>query len=451
MLTDVFVDLLVLLLLAVANGFFAMAEIALVSSRPTRLQERADRGDRGAAAALEATADLNRYLSTIQIGITLIGIYAGVFGGTTLARIIATSLAQVPSLGLYAQTIAVIIVVIGTTYLTLVVGELVPKRIALGAAEDIAARVARPMRLLSRVASPMVKVLSVSTEGLLKILPVGPSSEPPVTEEEIRLLMERGTKAGVLEQAERDIVDRTLRLDDFKVDAIMTPGTQVKWLDLEDDPQTILAQAIEGGRTRYPVCRGMLDNVVGAVRVRDLFAQVMENGGESEIDLEQIMFKPIFIVESMPALNVLELFREHQTHLAIVLDEFGAVEGMVTLQDFLEEIVGDLPAYMEEAEPTAVEREDGTWLVDGMMPISEFISRFDLPEQPEDEIGDYHTLAGFVVTRIGHVPSPSEKFLWGGYQFEVIDMDLNRVDKVLVIPPQDEPGKQQPASPPKGE
>ena len=438
MLTEVLLDILILLLLAVANGFFAMAEIALVSSRPTRLQEWAERGDAGAAAALEATTDLNRYLSTIQIGITLIGIYAGVFGGTTLARIIASALSEVPSLVLYAQTIAIIIVVIGTTYLTLVVGELVPKRIALGAAENIAARVARPMRLLSRVVSPMVKILSLSTEGLLKILPIGPSSEPPVTEEEIRLLMERGTKAGVLDQAERDIVDRTLRLDDFKVDAIMTPGTQIKWLDLEEDPQTILVQAIEGGRTRYPVCRGTLDNVVGAVRVRDLFAQVLDTGVESGIDLEQIMFKPVFIVESMPALNVLELFREYQTHLAIVLDEFGAVEGMVTLQDFLEEIVGDLPAYMEEAEPGAVQRDDGSWLVDGMMPISEFISRFGLPDQPEDEIGDYHTLAGFVVTRIGHVPSPSEKFSWGGFRFEVIDMDLNRVDKVLLIPPEDE-------------
>jgi putative hemolysin len=447
MLTEVLIDLLILLLLALANGFFAMAEIALVSSRPTRLQERADRGDAGAAAALEATADLNSYLSTIQIGITLIGIYAGVFGGTTLARIIAASLAEVPSLTLYAQTIAIVIVVIGTTYLTLVVGELVPKRIALGAAEDIAARVARPMRLLSRLVSPMVKILSLSTEGILKVIPVGQSSEPPVTEEEIRLLMERGTKAGVLDQAERDIVDRTLRLDDFKVDAIMTPGTQIKWLDLDDDPQTLLVQAIEGGRTRYPVCRGTLDNVVGAVRVRDLFAQVVDNGGETGIDLEQIMFKPLFIVESMPALNVLELFREYQTHLAIVLDEFGAVEGMVTLQDFLEEIVGDLPAYMEEAEPSAIEREDGSWLVDGLMPISDFINRFDLPEQPADEIGDYHTLAGFVVTRIGHVPSPSEKFSWGGYRFEVIDMDLNRVDKVLMTPPKEGMENEQSSAP----
>jgi len=279
MLTEILRDLLVLLLLAVLNGFFAMAEIALVSSRPTRLQERANGGDPGAETALEATANLNRYLSTIQIGITLIGIYAGVFGGTTLARIIAASLAEVLSLALYAQTISIVIVVILTTYLTLVVGELVPKRIALGAAEEIASRVARPMRLLSRIFSPMVKLLSLSTEGLLKILPVDQSPEPPVTEEEIRLLMERGTKAGVLEKAERDIVDRTLRLDDFKVDAIMTPGTQIKWLDLDDDPRTTLTKAIAGGRTRYPVCRGTLDNLVGAVRVRDLFAQVMENGG----------------------------------------------------------------------------------------------------------------------------------------------------------------------------
>ena len=438
MFSEVMIDILILALLAVGNGIFAMAEIAVVSARTTHLQERAEKGQAGAAAALAATGDLNRFLSTIQIGITLVGIYSGVFGGATLAKVIETSLAPVPFLAPYAHTIGVAIVVVGTTYLTLVIGELVPKRIALAAAEDIAVLVARPMQLLAKIANPMVKILSVSTEAVMRILPFDASKEPPVTEEEIRLLMERGTKAGVLETIERDIVDRTLRLDDFKVEAIMTPGTKIKWLDLEDDSTVTLQKAIEGGRTRYPVCRKHLDNVIGAVRVRDLFAQVLDNGGAKEIDLEAIMFQPVFVVESMPAINVLELFRKHQTHLAIVLDEFGAVEGLVTMQDFLEEIVGEIPAYMEAEDPNAVKRKDGSWLVDGLMPIKEFIDEFNFPKLPKDEIGDYHTLAGFVVTRIGHIPSSSDTFDWKGFTFEVVDMDMNRVDKVLVLPPDKE-------------
>ena len=326
MFSEILINILILTLLALGNGIFAMAEIAVVSARTARLHERAEKGQAGAAAALAATGNLNRFLSTIQIGITLVGIYSGVFGGATLAKIIETSLAEVPFLAPYARTIGVATVVVGTTYLTLVIGELVPKRIALAAAEDIAVLVARPMQLLAKLANPMVKILSVSTEAVMKILPFDASKVPPVTEEEIRLLMERGTKAGVLEKVERDIVDRTLRLDDFKVDAIMTPGTKIRWLDLEDDPQSTLQKAIKGGRTRYPVCRKHLDNVIGAVRVRDLFAQVLDNGGVNDIDLEAILFQPVFIVESMPAINVLELFRQHHTHLAIVLDEFGELD-----------------------------------------------------------------------------------------------------------------------------
>lgn len=433
--SEIFTEIMILFLLAVGNGIFAMTEIAVVSSRKARLVERAERGERGARAALDTTQDLNRFLSTIQIGITLIGIFSGAFGGTTLARKIESALANVPVLAPYGQGIGVAVVVVGTTYLTLVLGELVPKRIALSAAEDIAVRMARPMGFLSRVTSPLVRILSASTEAVVGILPLKGSSEPPVTEEEIRMLMERGTKAGIIEQAEQDIVDRTLRLDDFKVDAIMTPDTKIIWLDLEDDDQTTLRKAIDGGRTRYPVCRKHLDNVVGVVRVRDLFAQVLEREDE-KVDLKSIMFKPVFVVESMPALNVLELFRTHRTHIALVLDEFGAVEGLVTMHDILEEIVGDVPAYKEEKESYAIQREDGSWLLDGMLPMVDFLEMFPIPELPEEEEGDYHTLAGFVVTRIGHIPTSSESFTWGDFRFEVVDMDANRVDKVLVIPPE---------------
>lgn len=434
--SEVAFEILIIFLLAIGNGFFAMAEIAVVSSRSSRLEERFNEGDVGAKEALDTTQDLNRFLSTIQIGITLIGIFAGAFGGTTLARKIELAVENVPYIAPYGHVIGMIIVVSGTTYLTLVLGELVPKRIALAASEEIAVRVAKPMQLLSRLANPVVTLLGSSTDAVVSLLPLGMTEEPPVTEEEIRVLMERGTKAGVIEKMEQDIVDRTLRLDDFKVAAIMTPDTRIKWLDLEGDQETILRKAIDGGRTRYPVCRKQLDDVVGAVRVRDLFAQVIAQGRDNPIDLESIMFKPVFVVDSMPALKVLELFKANQTHMAIVLDEYGAVEGLVTMHDILEEIVGDVPAYKEEEEPFSIQREDGSWLLDGMMPIEDVAEMFSISNLPPDEEGDYHTLAGFVVTRIGKIPTSSDSFEWQGLKFEVVDMDRNRVDKVLVIPPE---------------
>ncbi len=436
---DVIIEILILFLLIVGNGIFAMSEIAMISARRARLEERAKQGKLGAKAALEMFQDMNRFLSTIQIGITLVGIVAGAYGGTTLALNIGDALAGIPFLAPYAHSIGIAIVVLATTYVTLVLGELVPKRIALNGPDAISMRVARPMRFLSKVATPLVALLSKSTDAIMSILPLEPTREPVVTEEEIRIMMERGAKAGILDKVEQDIVDRALRLDDFKVDAIMTPGTRIKWLDLEDDSDTILQKAIQGGRTRYPVCRKHLDNVAGVVRVRDLFAQALSCEDAGEIDLKSILFQPVFVVESMPAIKVLELFRTHHTHIAIILDEFGAVEGLVTMHDFLEEIVGHAPAYKEEQEPNAIQRDDGTWLLDGLMPIIDFVEKFDIPELPPDEKGDYYTLAGFAVTRIGNIPISSDKFKWGDYHFEIMDMDGKRVDKVLLIPPSVDP------------
>lgn len=436
---NVIFEITIILLLVLGNGIFAMSEIAMISARRSRLEERAKEGKAGAKAALEMSRDMNRFLSTIQIGITLVGIFAGAYGGATLAGKIGNALAQISFLRPYAYSIGIVTVVLATTYITLVLGELVPKRIALNGPDAIAIRLARPMRFLSKVATPLVALLSKSTDAIMSALPVGPAQEPVVTEDEIRIMMERGTKAGILDKVEQDIVDRALRLDDFKVDAIMTPGTRIKWLDLEDDSEKILQKAIQGGRTRYPVCRKHLDNVVGVVRVRDLFAQALSCNEADAINLESILFQPVFVVESMPALRVLELFRTHHTHIAIILDEFGAVEGLVTMHDFLEEIVGRAPAYKEEQEPVAIERDDGTWLIDGLMPIDDFVKKFEIPELPPEEKGDYYTLAGFVVTRIGKIPISSDRFKWGKYIFEIMDMDGKRVDKVLLIPPEADP------------
>lgn len=432
--SSVLIEILVLVLLAVGNGIFAMSEIAVVSARHARLQERVNEGDRRAAAALDLAQEPNRFLSTIQVGITLIGIFTGAFGGVTLARKLEGVIAVVPALAPYGNAIGVGIVVLATTYLTLVVGELVPKRIALNDPDVIAMRVAGPMQLLSQLTRPVVSFLSASTEAVFRILPIEPSDEPPVTEEEIKLLLERGTKAGIFEQVEQDIVERALRLDERRIDGIMTPRTQIIWLDLNDNAETNVRKIIEGGRSRYPVCRDDLDNVIGVVRVRDLMSQRLDGATAEDIDVEQAMDQPLFVVESMRALRVLELFREHRTHIALVLDEFGAIEGLVTMHDILEAIVGDAPAYDETEEPYAVQREDGTWLLDGLLPITEFFDMFDVPQPPPEERGDYHTLAGFVVTRIGRIPSSAERFEWGDLRFEVVDMDGNRVDKVLVTP-----------------
>lgn len=433
--SNILIEIVIILLLVLGNGVFAMSEIAMISARRSRLEERAKQGKAGAKAALELSQDMNRFLSTIQVGITLVGIFAGAYGGATLAQEIGDALQGISFLAPYAYSFSLAIVVLATTFITLVIGELVPKRIALNGPEAIAIRFARPLRFLSKIVTPLVVLLSKSTDAVISILPIGPAQEPVVTEDEIRIMMERGTKAGILDKVEQDIVDRALRLDDFKVDAIMTPGTQIKWLDLEDNSATTLQKAIQGGRTRYPVCRKHLDDVVGVVRVRDLFAQALSVEVAEEIDLESILFQPVFVVESIPALRVLELFRTLHTHIAIILDEFGAVEGLVTMHDFLEEIVGQAPAYKEEHEPYAIQREDGSWLLDGLMPISDFVKTFAIPELPQGEEGDYYTLAGFVVTRIGKIPVSSDRFRWGGYQFEVMDMDGKRVDKVLFIPP----------------
>lgn len=426
-------DTLIIFVLILANGVFAMSEIAVVSARKSRLRQRADRGDARAETALALADDPNRFLSTIQIGITLIGVLAGAFGGVTIARQIAAAVEGVPLLAEYSQAIGLGVVVLATTYLTLVIGELVPKRIALNDPDAVSMIVAGPMHLLSRIGAPAVSFLSLSTGAVMRLLPITAPDEPPITEDELRVLLDLGTEAGVFEEEEQDIVERALRLDERRVQSIMTPRTQIVWLDVDDTPAEKLRTIIEAGRSRYPVCKGDLDNVLGIVRVRELFAQVVDGG---EFDVESATDQPLFVVENMRALRVLELFREHRTHIALVLDEFGAIEGLVTMNDVLEAIVGDVAAVDEHVEPYAVPRDDGSWLLDGLLPIGEFREMFDAPELPLDEQGEYQTLAGFVVTRIGRIPSASDRFEWNGFTFEVVDMDGNRVDKVLMVPPE---------------
>ncbi|HEX8273926.1 MAG TPA: hemolysin family protein [Longimicrobiaceae bacterium] len=425
-------EILLVLLLLVVNGVFAMSEIAVVSSRKARLQQRAEAGDAGARRALELAENPTRFLSTVQVGITLVGILAGAFGGATIAEPLAESLRRYPAVAPYAEGVALGVVVLAITYLTLIVGELVPKRIGLNHPEGIASAVAGPMNVLSRVSSPLVSLLSVSTELVLRLLRVRRTEEPPVTEAEISMLMEQGTQAGVFEEAEQDIVERVFWLGDQRVASLMTPRRKVVWLDADAPPEANRQVMARHRFSRFLVCEGTLDRVLGMVEVKELWARRL--AGEPVDDLRALLRKPLFVPESTRALRVLELFRESGTHLALVVDEYGGIEGLVTLNDVLEEIVGELAVAGAQADPGVVRREDGSWLVDGAVQMDEFREALGLPERREDDREEFRTVAGFVLTHLGRVPSAGDRFDAAGLRVEVVDMDGHRVDKVLVTP-----------------
>jgi putative hemolysin len=422
---------LVILLLIILNGIFAMSEIAVVSARKTRLEQWANEGDGKARAALELANAPNQFLATIQIGITLVGILAGAFGGATIATTIAAGLDEIPMVAPYSRPISLAIVVLIITYLSLIVGELVPKRLALNSPERIASTMAIPMRALARLASPAVHVLGLSTDAILRVLGMRPMAEPPVTEEEIRSLIAQGTQAGMFEEAEQEMVERVFRLGDRRVSAVMTPRTEIVWVDSDaslEEIQHTIAQSIH---SRFLVAQGSLDNVLGVVHAKELLLHFLR--GET-LDLAATLRQPLYVPESMRALEVLELFKQSATHIALVIDEYGGVQGLVTPSDILEAIVGDLPEPGEQVDPLAVQREDGSWLLDGMLPIDDFKELFHINRLPDEDQGVYQTLAGFVIMQLGRIPAVSDHFEWGGLRLEVVDMDGNRVDRILAQP-----------------
>jgi len=422
-------EIALVLVLIVFNGVFSMAEIAVVSSRRARLQERAEAGDTGARRALALAEEPTAFLSTVQIGITLIGTLAGAFGGATLAEELAPWIARSTALEPYAGTLALGIVVLLITYLSLVVGELVPKRIGLNNPERIAAAVARPMNAVSFIAAPMVKLLTASTELLLVLLRVRKSDEPPVSEAEITVMMEQGTQAGVFHEEEQELVERVFWLGDQRVDAVMTPRHRIVWLDLQASAEENWKRMVEHRFTRYLLCDCDLDAVRGMVDVKDLWAARLERG---ELALAEHARDPLFIPSSTRALHLLERFRESGVHLAVVVDEYGGIEGLVTLNDLLQEIAGDLALAGAESAPI-VRRDDGSLLVDGSYPIEDFREALGLPER-RGEPREYRTVGGLVFTLVGHVPAPGEHVEHDGWRLEVMDMDGNRVDKVLATP-----------------
>jgi putative hemolysin len=422
-------EVLIVLLLLVVNGVFAMSEIAVVSSRKARLQQRAEGGNAGARRALDLAEKPERFLATVQVGITLVGTLAGAFGGAAIAEPLADSLEQNAALAPYADAMAFGIVVVAITYFSLIIGELVPKQIGLNHPERVAAAIAGPMYMLSRVAAPLVWLLTSSTQGVLRLLRIRKPQDSPVTEAEISVLMEQGTQAGVFEEEEQDLVERVFWLGDQHAVGVMTPRHRIVWLDVNAPFSENRERMIRHHFSRYLLCEGALDRVLGIVEVKHLWSA--ELAGEPVDDLRRFLKAPHFIPESTRALRILEKFRESGTHMAVVVDEYGGMEGLVTLNDILEEIAGS----MTHTGPTApvVRREDGSWLVDGSLAIEEFRELLDL-EDRRHEPREYQTVGGFVFTRIGHVPAPGEHFLDAGYRIEVVDMDGNRVDKILVTP-----------------
>jgi putative hemolysin len=412
-----------------ANGLFAMSEIAIVSSRKARLESRAAEGSKGARAALELANEPTQMLSTVQIGITLIGILTGAFGGATLSTALSKVLKTIPLLAPQSDVLALAIVVAGITYLSLVVGELVPKKMALNNPETIACMVAIPMRFFAKLAMPLVHLLSVSTEMALKLLRVKKPDEPPVTEEEVKDLIAEGTKYGTFEETERDMVEKIFRLGDLKISWLMTPRTQVAWLDTEDTEENNLQVLVESGHSRFPVARGSLDDLLGVVYTKDLLASRLSC---QALDVEGAVRAPLYVPKSMKVFKVLEMFKESGTHIAFVIDEYGGLLGIVTLNDIMSEIVGDIEFADAQEEPEIIRREDGTWLLDGMLAIDELKDLFDLDELPGEERDHFQTLGGFILSYLGHIPAAAEYFEWNGLRFEVLDMDRVRIDKVLV-------------------
>jgi putative hemolysin len=425
-------EILLIVLLALANGVFAMSEIAVVSSRKARLQQWVNEGNAKARLALDLANAPNRFLSTVQIGITLVGILAGAFGGATIAEELAATLSQVPWLAPYRHAISLGVVVLSIAYLSLIIGELVPKQLALHNPERLATAVAAPMRLLSLIAAPAVWLLTVSAEAVLRVCNIRPAAEPPVTEGEIKLLMRQGAEAGVFAAMEHKMVQAVLRLGDQRLGALMTPRSELVWLDLADAPADIQQRIIDSAsHSRLPVGRGSLDHVVGVVHTKDLLVQSLT---VQRIDLRAAMQRPLFVPENMRALEVLELFKQLGIHMALVVDEYGSVQGLVTLTNILEAVVGDVPVAGEPVEPRAVQRADGSWLLDGLLPVDELKDLLNLGPLPGEEEGLYQTLSGFVMTQLGRIPVATDHFEWGGFRFEVVDMDGHRVDKVLAIP-----------------
>lgn len=422
-------EALFIIVLVIANGIFAMSELAIISARKVRLEQWAKEGNANARSALRLISSPNNFLSTTQIGITLIGILSGALGGTTVAKSLREFLDTVVVLRPYSESLSFSIVVGIITYLSLVLGELVPKRLAMSNAEKIACAVAPSMRFLANIGTPIVYLLSTSTEALLSLLGIQATEESQVTEEEIKVMIAQGAESGMFEEAEQDMVERVFRLGDRPIKSLMTPRTEIDWLDVDAPFEETQREVLASGHSRFPVARENLDDCVGIVEIK-AFLNASLHG--TPIDLVKVSSPPLYVAETASALSVLEQFKQSGDRVAMVTDEYGGVEGLVTLTDLLEAIVGDLPSNDRQGDPDAMQREDGSWLIDGMVSSDRLKEIIEVEELPYEKDHNYHTLGGLMMTYLRHIPMVGEHFTWDRIRFEVVDMDGNRVDKVLV-------------------
>lgn len=422
-------EIFFIIILILANGLFAMSEIAVVSVRKTRLQQLVNEGNKRAKAVLALANDPSRFLSTVQVGITLVGIMAGAVGGAKFTTVLAAYLAKFEWLAPYSEPVAFTMVVLVITYLTLILGELVPKQLALNNPEKVASALTPPVGFLAKLARPAVALLSFSTDGILRILGIHKAQEQPVSEEEIKVMIDQGIESGMFQEAERDMIESVFTLADKRAGALMTPRTDVVWLSVEATAEETYKTILESEHSRFPLCEGNLDTLIGVVRAKDLLQNVV---GGAEFDLRKWMRPALYVPESAMALNVLETFKKARQHIAIVVDEYGVTQGIVTIYDLLEAIVGDIPSIEDLDEPLVQKRIDGSYLIDGLYYMEEFKELFNIDELPEE--GAYLTLGGFVLLHLGRIPIATDFFEWGNLRFEVMDMDGTRIDKVLVTP-----------------
>ena len=417
-------EIIIILILIIINGYLSMAELAVVSVRKSKLQKYIDEGNKNAMIVAALGEDPNQLaLSTVAEVLT------GAFGGATLSEPLAAAISFIP----YSEAISVIVVVILSTYLTLVIGEIVPKVIALNDPERVSLKVAKSMLILTKVSRPISVILAKSSSFLLWVMRIDRRTDDIVTEEEIELMIKEGREDGTIEQEEEDIIKRVFKLDDQKVESIMTPRNEIIWIDLEDDRDVNKIKIIESKRSIFPIASGELDDFIGVVQAKDILSAMFT---EDEFDVHKIVKEPLVVSEHLETLELLKEFKENQeyVHMSLVVDEFGSVEGLITLNDLLEGIVGDIPGIDEDDEPKATQRLDGNWLIDGRYPIDRFKELFELKENlPDEEEDGYTTLAGFILSLSGTIPDEGDRYDCGRFIFEIIDVDGHQIDKVLVI------------------
>lgn len=416
-------EILILLGLIILNGLFSMAEIALVSARKARLEAQANRGDKKAREALDLSNQPDNFLSTVQIGITLIGILTGIYSGEKLTDDFTDFLNRWPVLAEYSRGLATVLIVIVVTYFSLVLGELVPKRIGLSRPEAIAKFMAAPMRIIGYITYPFIWLLSKSSTLLVKLFNLKPNDNQ-VTEEEIKAIISEGTEHGAIEEAEQEIIERVFHLGDRNITSLMTHRSDIIWFDINDNEEKIRSKILENPHSIYPICDGELDNMKGVVSLKDIYV------ADDLTLFKEIMQTALFVPDNNTAYQVMEKFKESKIHSCFIVDEYGSIRGMITLNDILEAIVGDIPQTDTE-DYEIVEREDGSFLVDAQIPFYNFLSRFNKTDLLDDE-QEYDTLAGCILHELERIPAAGDKLPWNGFTFEIIDMDGHRIDKVLV-------------------